>query len=261
MDPAPLPGLRLLRRGRTTWQWGLDATAATTGSDPDQVPAELLVDRDELPRTTIAEPDRAAVVQRGAARATARLLGRDRARISVDGSLGADPGPLLAAAGLASGAEPTCRLLLSIGEIGRDRLDRLVADRVPHLVVRLVDGVVTIGPFVIPGETACLRCIDLHLAVDDPVYPALVEQHARARPEAHRDGWPEPRDLPLVTLATAWAVRDLCSWAEGERPPTWSATVRLEAGLAGITDVQWLRHPGCACFWLADDQPLRTMAP
>lgn len=263
MDPVPLPGLRLLRRGRTTWQWGLDASTSATTSDPAVVPAHLMVDRDDLPSTRIAEPDRAAVVQRGPERAPARLVGRHRATVGVDGTLGADPAPLLEAAGLRQGpgqdSQATCRLLLSVGEVARERLDRLVADRVPHLVVRLVDGVVTIGPFVVPGETACLRCVDLHLATDDPVYPALVAQHAEARPVAARDGWPEPRDLPLATLATAWAVRDLCTWAEGDRPATWSATVRLEAGLAGLTDVQWLRHPGCSCFWLADTHDQRTM--
>lgn len=261
MDPAPLPGLRLLRRGRTTWQWGLHADAEATSSDPAVVPAHLLVDRADLPRTGIAEADRAAVVQRGTDRAVDRLLGRHRAGVRVDGSLGVDPGPLLAAAGLGTEGEPACRLLMSVGELGRDRLDRLVADGVPHLVLRLVDGAVTIGPFVVPGETACLRCVDLHVASGDPVYPALVEQHAQATPEAGRHGWPEPVDLPLVTLATAWAVRDVCTWAEGDRPTTWSATVRLEPGLSGLTDVQWLRHPGCSCFWVTDDQSLRTMSP
>lgn len=259
MDPSPLPGLRLLRRDRSTWQWGLDASTSATSNGPAEVPAHLLVDRDDLPRTRIAEPDRAAVVQRDPARAPGRLIGRHRARVRVEGSLGADPAPLLEAAGLRQDEAATCRLLLCVGEIGREELDGMVADRVPHLVVRLVDGVVTIGPFVVPGETACLRCVDLHLATDDPVYPALVAQHAEARPAAARVGWPEPRDLPLVTLATAWAVRDLCTWAEGDRPATWSATIRLETGLSGLTDVQWLRHPGCSCFWLADTPGQRTM--
>lgn len=260
MEPSPLPGLRRLRRGHASWQYGLDATVAVR-TDTDLVPAELLVDREDLPRTRIAEPDRAAVLQRGAARASGRLLGRARARIRVEGDLGADPRPLLTAAGLDHGrSDPTAVLLLSGGEPDRAVIDALVVRGVPHLVVRLVDGVATIGPFVVPGTTACLRCIDLHLATDDPLYPALVAQHAAARPLAAAAGWPEPRDLPLVTLAVAWAVRDLVTHAEGDRPATWSATVRLEAGLAGLTSVQWLRHPGCACFWLPDAEGLRTMA-
>lgn len=262
MDPTPLPGLRLLRRGPRTWQLGLDGSTARRTDDPHVVPQDLVVDRHALPRTRLDEADRAAVVQRGPDRAPDRLLGRAGARIRVDGSLGVDPTPLLQAAGLdRDEADPTAVLVLSDGEPDRDRLDRLVADRVPHLVVRLVDGVVTLGPFVVPGQTACLRCVDLHLAADDPLWPALVAQHAAAPHLAGQAGWPEPRDLPLVTLATAWAVRDLCTHAEGDRPPTWSATVRLEAGLAGLTDVQWLRHPACACFWLADFDDLRTMAP
>lgn len=260
MDASPLPGLRLLRRGPRTWQYGLDGSVSRR-TDSAEVPDDLLVRRSDLPRTVLAEPDRAAVVQRGLADAGRRLAGRAAARIQVVGTLGADPEPLLEAAGLdRADTEPTAVLVLATGEPDRDRLDRMVAARVPHLVVRLVDGVATIGPYVVPGVTACLRCVDLHLAADEPLWPALVAQHAGARHLAGVHGWPEPRDLALVTLATAWAVRDLCTQAEGDRPTTWSATVRLEAGLAGLTDVQWLRHSGCSCFWLTEAAAPRTMA-
>src|SRR5690606_38112452 len=37
----------------------------------------------------------------------------------------------------------------------------LVLRRVPHLQVRVRDGVGVVGPLVLPGETSCLRCADL----------------------------------------------------------------------------------------------------
>ena len=78
-----------------------------------------------------------------------------------------------------------------------------------------------IGPFVEPGRTACLRCVDAHEAEVDPRLPFLVEQAAMAT-----DGG-EPVDPVLDRLALAWAVRDLCRYLEGDEPSTWSATVDL----------------------------------
>ena len=76
-----------------------------------------------------------------------------------------------------------------------------------------------IGPFVEPGRTACLRCVDAHEAEADPRRPFLVEQAALASAGG------EPVDPVLDRLALAWAVRDLCRYLEGDEPSTWSATV------------------------------------
>ena len=38
----------------------------------------------------------------------------------------------------------------------------------------------SIGPFVVPGETACLRCVDAHCTDADPSWPLLVRQYAAA---------------------------------------------------------------------------------
>ena len=55
-------------------------------------------------------------------------------------------------------------------------------------------------------------------------------------------------DPALRTLALAAAVRDLVTLAEGLRPATWSATVRVDASLRMEREV-WLRHPHCGCSW------------
>jgi hypothetical protein len=54
-------------------------------------------------------------------------------------------------------------------------------------------------------------------------------------------------------------VRDLVTHLEGDRPSTWSATVRISAGLRSVTQTEWLRHPACGCGWLDDAQSSRTM--
>jgi bacteriocin biosynthesis cyclodehydratase domain-containing protein len=140
-------------------------------------------------------------------------------------------------------------LLVAVGEPDRERLDPWVRDGVPHLVVRMVEGTVTVGPFVTPGSTACLRCIDAHHADADPSWPVLVAQYARAVATPRDDGVPEPRDPALAAILAGWAARDLVTVAEGGAPATWSTTLVLDAVLRDVESRSWLRHPDCGCSW------------
>src|SRR5262249_32292812 len=47
----------------------------------------------------------------------------------------------------------------------------LMRDRVPHLVVSASEAIGIVGPLVMPGRTACLRCLDLLRADHDPAWP------------------------------------------------------------------------------------------
>ena len=89
-----------------------------------------------------------------------------------------------------------------------------------------------LGPYVVPGATACLRCVDAHLGEHDPRRALVVEQVATTPPLR-----PSEPDPALRTLAVAWAVRDLAAGAEGEVPATWSATVALGRAPADRHDV------------------------
>jgi bacteriocin biosynthesis cyclodehydratase domain-containing protein len=140
-------------------------------------------------------------------------------------------------------------VLVGIGEPSRDLLDPWVRDAVPHLVVRLVEGRAVVGPFVDPGRTACLRCIDAYLTEDDPAWPLLVEQYSRATRADRSDGVPEPVDAALAAIAIGWTVRDLEAYAEAADPVSWSSTVTIEADLADITTRHWPPHPHCGCGW------------
>jgi hypothetical protein len=177
--------------------------------------------------------------------------GRRRADVAVHGTLGVDPAPLLAMAGLSTTdpAEAEVTLLLSAGELDRDLLDDLFRAGRPHLIVRVVDEVTTLGPFVQPYETACLRCLDRHHAEEDPAYLDVVRRYAQASGRPRGDGIADPIDPLLATLATCWAARDLCTHLDGGRPATWSSTLDLAPRLAGITARTWLRHPECPCSW------------
>ncbi len=185
----------------------------------------------------------------------ARLRARAASRIAVVGSLGDeegyDAGSFLARSGLVTVAptdRPEAVLALSSGPLDRGISDRLVRDDVPHLVVEVVESDVVVGPFVVPGRTACLRCLDAHRSSEDPLHPVLVG----AVPEVPRhDGVAVPRSAAMVTMALSWATADLVRYVEGDRPATWSATVAFTPGRSGIAPVRWFRHPACGCSWSA----------
>ena len=177
-------------------------------------------------------------------------------RVEVDGVFPhLDVHPLLRAAGLrpvSPGHGADVVLVVSSGELARERLDHLVRRSASHLVVRLVDGGAVLGPFVVPGRTACLRCLDAHLSVGDPEHVAVTTRYLRARR-------PEHHDAALTTLVAGWAVRDLAAYTAGREPSTWSRTWRLGAEPTQMSEERWLRHPGCGCSWNAGPPACGTM--
>jgi bacteriocin biosynthesis cyclodehydratase domain-containing protein len=144
---------------------------------------------------------------------------------------------------------PAVGLLVSVGEPPREHLDGWVRSQVPHLVLRFCEGHVLIGPFVLPGETACLRCVDAHHTDADAAWPLLVAQHAAASARGRADGLPEPLDPVLATLAAAWAVREVLSHLEGVPPAVSSGTLRLDPRATSLSSQVWMRHPCCGCGW------------
>jgi bacteriocin biosynthesis cyclodehydratase domain-containing protein len=140
-------------------------------------------------------------------------------------------------------------VLLGVGEPSRELTDALMREAVSHLVVRLTEGRAVIGPFVLPGLTPCLRCLDAHRAEDDPSWPLLVEQYSRASRRDRADGVPEPVDATLAASAVAWAVRELTAYAEGGTPGTLGRTVVLAARSGETETHPWWPHPQCGCGW------------
>ena len=113
--------------------------------------------------------------------------------------------------------------------------DQWIVDSLPHLVVRPGADSVTVGPFVDPGVTACLRCLA-----------------AAASPATSAAGAYADVDPALLTLGLGWAVRDLATWQSGELPTTWSSTVTIGADLEPVI-TRWPRHPHCGCAWAVLD--------
>ena len=246
------PGLRVSVRSDTTLQVGLHPGHRVVLPDLPHVRALLtmLVHGVEAERLDDDQCEPLRRLSEGGLLLDAddevvRSRARERGRVEVVASaaVSATVKRMLSDAGLVEsrGRRSAVALVVATGaEAPRTEIDRLVQGDRPHLLVSGVAGRLRVGPFVVPGLTACLRCVDEHLTDRDPRHPLVVEQHLDVDPTDH----PRPVDLQL---ALAWAVRDVVALLEGDRPTTWSATVDLEPD--GPVTQRWRRHPRCGCAW------------
>ncbi|MFN8127051.1 MAG: TOMM precursor leader peptide-binding protein [Candidatus Nanopelagicales bacterium] len=134
-----------------------------------------------------------------------------------------------------------------VGRISPTTIQRWTSAARPHLVVSPRPSSIRVGPFVVPGRTACLQC--LHLARGDrhPHWAQISEDLRRAP-------WPVP-DPALVHRAAGLAALAVTGFAEtgvsAAAGRMW--TVDLDDPQTRITDVA--RHPLCGCWWPAVEAP------
>jgi bacteriocin biosynthesis cyclodehydratase domain-containing protein len=128
--------------------------------------------------------------------------------------------------------------------------DRLVTEDLvradqPHLIVRSAGDFVTVGPLVIPGRTACLRCTDLTRRDADRAWPALLDQLTRLR-------------LPAPAALSAWAacmtVTQALAFLRGGTPEAVGSTLELSQHDLVTRRRTWAMHPNCDCHWLSAGQ-------
>ncbi|WP_411071939.1 TOMM precursor leader peptide-binding protein [Streptomyces sp. cmx-4-25] len=112
----------------------------------------------------------------------------------------------------------------------------------PHLYAGVVEATGTVGPLVLPGGTACARCLQEERTDREPVRPRLLAQW--------RSGAPHPLpacDLGLATAVAGLAAAHALAFLDGDLPA--STGTRWEASLPFL---EWraerLRpHPACPC--------------
>ncbi len=121
--------------------------------------------------------------------------------------------------------------------------DQAMADGRPHLWATVRELVGVLGPFVEPGRTPCLRCVDLARSELDPCWPTLVESAALPRLHVHAC------DPLLATLIATWAVQEVAVWAAGLRPQTSRLAVEVPLGVGALESVKYDAHPACGCGW------------
>ncbi|MEW5630860.1 ThiF family adenylyltransferase, partial [Streptomyces hydrogenans] len=72
---------------------------------------------------------------------------------------------------------------------------------IPHLYAGVLEATGVVGPLVLPGGTACARCLQEEATDRDPAWPRLLAQW--------RSGAPHP--LPACDVALATAVAGLAA--------------------------------------------------
>jgi bacteriocin biosynthesis cyclodehydratase domain-containing protein len=123
------------------------------------------------------------------------------------------------------------------GDLARVRDD-------PHLVVAIRETAAVIGPFVVPGETPCVRCVELARSDRDPGWPALAAQlaaHTRAT---------DACDIALATLAASVAALHALTWLDSDgttRPPSAAGIVEYDVDEARLRRRTIRPHPACGC--------------
>ncbi len=242
--PRLRPGCHVVRRDDGHLQIGVDPPGRVILADRPEVVAVLdrLGEGRPLPagghddvvtrlgRAGLLTEDRSTVRRPGAVRMVGRGLDLDALAV------------LLTEAGVrpvATGGDVA--VVAATAPLPRHEVDPLVAAGTPHLVLTGTGrpGVLRLGPFVVPGQTACLRCVDAHEGERDPRRALVLEQLAE-RPAAPVAG-------ATAALAAAWAARDLLRYLAGDCPDTWSASVDLDDGPP--VPRTWERHPHCGCAW------------
>ncbi len=257
-ESCALPGTPAVRSALAAWSAGVEPPVADAEVRRAQatlraggwlVPAGMLrslpppADADYLALTAdlTAYGDRSAEAR--------RLRGAHPVRVVADPPWRGDLESLLRAGGVGLDGDPAAEIHVGLGEPDRGRAERLVVDGTAHLWVTLKPTSVEIGPFVEPGRTGCLLCVDAARCEEDPGH-AL-----RARQLGRRTAIDEPRLPALAAIALGWAAQDVRRWAGGETPATWSATVTVGPDLIPERRL-WLRHPHCGCAW--DQLPLKA---
>jgi hypothetical protein len=230
-----------------------DFPASTIAALPDDARARLA---SELATASLAHGD-----GDGGARV---LVRRQAAAIRVHGTspVGSCIASLLAAAGIgrvASVGPAECPspwpqmargpggklpdLAVLAGQHDPEVASALVRERVPHLAASASEAIGVVGPLVVPGESACMHCLDLARTDRDPAWPLILAQLAGYEPQ------PAACDAALATAVAAQAASQALTFIDRATPASAVVNGTLELVLP---DWQWRRrtwrpHRTCTC--------------
>jgi hypothetical protein len=100
-----------------------------------------------------------------------------------------------------------------------------------------------VGPFVIPGNTCCLRCLDLHRSDRDPAWARVVAQ------AQHRHAEVAACDVTLATQVAALAAQQVLAHLDGFSPASVDGTIEIALPYGLARRRSWRPHPACGCTW------------
>jgi bacteriocin biosynthesis cyclodehydratase domain-containing protein len=145
-------------------------------------------------------------------------------------------------------------LAVVVGEPSSPRADAWLRRDVPHLLVHATRGHGLVGPLVVPGRTACGRCLEQHRADADPARAVVTWRCADAIDDV---------DTTVSTAMAALVVAQATAFLE-HRSPVGSVDglLRLDAIHGTTTRTPVPPHRRCGCTWPAPPRrPGRTMGP
>ncbi|MEU9979841.1 TOMM precursor leader peptide-binding protein [Streptomyces sp. NPDC050856] len=120
--------------------------------------------------------------------------------------------------------------------------DDWVATGTPHLYAGVVEATGVVGPLVLPGGTACARCVELERADLDPAWPRMLAQW-----RSGRQSTPPPCDLGLATAVAGLAAAHTLAFLDGELPASTGARWEASLPLLDWRAERIAPHPDCAC--------------
>jgi bacteriocin biosynthesis cyclodehydratase domain-containing protein len=113
----------------------------------------------------------------------------------------------------------------------------------PHLCVLSREQDALVGPLVVPGESACLECLNRHHADADPGWYTLSAELAALQAAA-----PPADEVSLAVAAAGLAAVQSLLYLDGRnRPATWSAVLQLRPADGTVVRHGYPPHPGCGC--------------
>jgi hypothetical protein len=125
----------------------------------------------------------------------------------------------------------------------REVADALAQDGIAHLSAAASEAIGVVGPLVLPGRTACLRCLDLTRAERDPAWPLILAQITGSAAD------PPACGTVLAAAVAAHAAAQALVFIDRATPGSAVTNGTLELVLP---DWQWRRrtwkpHHRCGC--------------
>ena len=119
----------------------------------------------------------------------------------------------------------------------------LVASGVLHLAASAREAIGVVGPLVVPGQSACLSCVELARSDRDPAWPFILAQ------AAGRAAQPVACAATLATAVAAQAVSQVLSCLDLAQPAAavTNATLELVAPGWQWRRRSWPQHGQCRC--------------
>jgi hypothetical protein len=210
-----------------------------------------------VPERLRAELAAAALARSHSDAGLAALARREAACVQVygPGRIGAVIADLLAASGVGrvsvcadvgpGGGPPQTMpdLVILLGYHHPEQAARLVRAGVAHLAVLAQEAIGVVGPLVVPGRSACLRCLDLTRSAADPAWPRILAQLTGRSPDPPACG----AVLATAVAAQASAPALACIDRVPGRGPAENGTLELVLPAWQWQRRDWPPHPRCGC--------------